>query len=144
MNVGEETRIYHGRWLNRKSLDWYGEIGLATLPRDRWGALGLFPDQSEGAVWSATIRLPQNGCRITLNAQGANNMKVEIADERFNLIPAYSGTARGVPETQEGLECPVIWAKASLSALGGQTVRLRVHIKGNSSIPRLYAIYLTS
>ena len=37
LNVGDETRIYHGRWANtEQTKDYYADIGLATLPRDRW------------------------------------------------------------------------------------------------------------
>ena len=49
LNVGDETRIYHGRWRNSGQraediADYYrAEVALATLPRDRWGALGLNP-----------------------------------------------------------------------------------------------------
>ena len=47
--------------------DRYSEIAVATLPRDRWGALGLFPDKSEGSVWSApgTSEWPRRCVRST-------------------------------------------------------------------------------
>jgi len=63
LNVGDETRIYYGRWRNvnlrAQDVPWedhYCEIALCTLPRDRWGALGLVPDATEGTVLS-----PQSG-----------------------------------------------------------------------------------
>ncbi len=64
LNVGDETRIYHGRWRNvgQKAADiaayYRGEVALATLPRDRWGAIGLNPGTSEGTVCSAPSRCP--------------------------------------------------------------------------------------
>ena len=49
----------------RIEIDWstgeqnyYGEVALATLPRDRWGALGLYPGAEEGTVWSTPVTLP--------------------------------------------------------------------------------------
>jgi hypothetical protein len=151
LNVGEQTLIYHGRWGNSERVtDYYSEVALATLPRDRWGALGLFPDQVEGSVWSCPIKLPEGdgasplgGCQVSLNADRACDMRVEITDERFSLLPAYSGTNTGGVQVEGGLDCPVTWPQGSLEALAGATVRFRIHVKRNdSSDPRLYAIYL--
>lgn len=147
LNLGEETRLYHGRWLNLpERSDWYGEIALATLPRDRWGALGLFPDKTEGSAWSAAFRLPSSGCEIVLNADAAQNMRVEVADERFTLLPEYSGANNGVANAKGKLESAVTWRnKDGLAGLGGRNVRLRLHLKKQGiSDPRLYAIYLRS
>jgi hypothetical protein len=144
LNVGGETRIYHGRWRNSPYGDeYYGEVALATLPRDRWGALGLFPDQAEGSVWSCPVTLPANGCQVILNADRACDMRVEIADERFNLLPAYSGEQSGVTQVEGGLDCPVAWPAGGLERLGGEIVRFRVQVKRQrTSEPRLYAICL--
>lgn len=144
LNVGDETRIYHGRWPNTARIeDYYAEVALATLPRDRWGALGLFPEANEGSVWSAPVKLPQGGCRVVLNADAAQGMRVEIADARFALLPAFSGEQSGTVQVAGGLDCPVRWAQGDLSQLGGQTVRLRIHLQKQGEVqPRLYAVYL--
>jgi hypothetical protein len=168
LNVGDETRIYHGRWRNApyvnpsitidKSIEsqfyqdlYYAEVGLATLPRDRWGALGLFPDQVEGTVWTCPVTLPneralslsKGGVQVALNADRACDMRVEIADERFNLLPAYSGEKSGTTQVEGGLGCPVAWPAGSLEQLGRETVRFRVAVKRNGTAePRLFAIYL--
>ena len=159
LNVGDETRIYHGRWRNARYVnpsipvdkenesayyrsDYYAEVGLATLPRDRWGALGLFPDQTEGTVWSAPVTLPKGGCQVSLNADGASDMRVEISDERFSLLSGYSGDASGVADGS-GLGCAVAWPAGNPEGLGGQTVRFRVHLERTGDLePRLYAVYL--
>jgi len=151
LNVGDETRIYHGRWANTADVnDYHAEIALATLPRDRWGALGLFPDQAEGSVWSCPVTLPDTralsqskGAQMSLNADRACDMRVEIADERFAPLPAFSGDQSGASQVEGGLECPVAWPQGSLAPLNGQTVRFRVHVERQGSAePRLYAIYL--
>lgn len=162
LNIGDETRIYHGRWRNAPYVNptitidpahkddyyqnlYYAEIGLATLPRDRWGALGLFPNKDEGAVWTAPIVLPEGGCAITLNADAASAMRVELADERFVLLPDYSGAASGTTTATDGFDCPVEWPHGDLSALGGRRVRLRIHLRRvGDATPRLYAAYLTA
>jgi hypothetical protein len=163
LNVGDETRIYHGRWRNATDgIDYYGEVALATLPRDRWGALGLFPDSSpgaagqdrhhrrtgdsgEGTVWSAPITLPGNAPAIAVNADGMQGAKVEISDPRFGLLPGYSGENSGTVQAEGGLDCPVVWPAQSLSELAGQRVRLRIHLKRRGDTePRLYAVYVRS
>ena len=98
--------------------DYWGEVALATLPRDRWGALGLYPNQSEGEVWSTVVRFPQAGCRMALNADAAGSMRVEIADERFQPLPGFSGSDGGTTGVAGGLECPVKWPAGDLSHLG--------------------------
>jgi hypothetical protein len=70
-------------------------------------------------------------------------MRVEIADERFNLLPAYSGEQSGVTQVEGGLDCPVAWPAGGLERLGGEIVRFRVQVKRQrTSEPRLYAICL--
>lgn len=159
LNAGEETRIYHGRWRNAKFVsssiplekgneaayyreEYHAEVALATLPRDRWGALGLFPDATEGTVWSAPVTLPQGGCQLSLNADGAKGMRVEISDERFDLLSGYSADEAGFATGGGGLDCPVTWPQGSLEALGGQTVRFRIHLRKGDASPKLYALYL--
>jgi len=146
LNVGDETRIYHGRWRNaRYGDDYYGETALATLPRDRWGALGLYPDQDDGEIWSAPIVLPQDGCNIVLNADGTAGLMVELADEAFAPLPAFSGENKGAIAGTDGLDLAVSWPQGSLAQLGGQRVRLKLTMQrqGETS-PKLYAIYLRS
>lgn len=144
LNVGDETRIYHGRWRNaRYSEDYYAEIALATLPRDRWGAVGIFPGEGKGSVWSTPIKLPQGDWELSLNGDGARGMRVEIGDERFNLLPQFSGEHAGTTAAASGLDCPVHWAQANLASLAGRTVRLKCHLdRAGDADPRLYALYL--
>ena len=150
LNVGDETRIYFGRWRNSEwplegdGSNYYGDIALATLPRDRWGALGLAGGNNSGSVWSAPITLPQEACEVTLNADAASAMRVEVADERFALLPEFSGDRSGVCTQPSGLKCPVQWPGAKFGQLAGRTIRLRVHLtKTTPEQPRLYAIYVT-
>ena len=144
LNVGDETRIYHGRWANTTDIsDYHAEIALATLPRDRWGALGLFPDAEAGSVWTAPVTLPTGDCGLWVNADGAQGLRLEIADERFGLHPGWSGDQAGMPLTANGLDCPVAWPGRTLSALSGRTVRFRVSMRVEEDRrPRLYALYL--
>lgn len=144
LNVGDTTYLYHGRWRNAGDSEGrYAEIALATLPRDRWGALGVTPGHEEGTVWTAPVTLPEAGCRVLLNAGGVGGMKVEVAEDRFAMIPGFSGEDAGTAGEADGLDCEVRWAKGDLATLGGRTVRFRVHLRDTGAAPaRLYAIYL--
>lgn len=142
LNVGDETRIYHGRWRNAPTFEhYYGEVALATLPRDRWGAVGLPPEVQEGAAWTAAVTLPEGGCEVCLNGDGLRNIRVEIADERFRLIDAFSGERCG-RTAHDGLCEAVAFPEGSLERLGGATVRLRLTLLQGAPAPRLYAVYL--
>jgi hypothetical protein len=143
LNVGDETRIYHGRWVNSEhTKDNYNEIALATLPRDRWGALGLYPHAREGSVWSAPLTLGQAGCKLSLNLEGAAGVKVEVADAAFHLLPGYSGDNAGIAGA-DGLDSAVTWPNSNLDSLIGIPVRLLIHLrKGEHAEPRLYAAYV--
>lgn len=143
LNVGDETWIYHGRWANTEEIkDYYSDIGLAKLPRDRWGALGLAPQADSGSVWSAPITLSAAKCELLLNAEAAGNLKVEVADEHFKLNPEMSGDNSGVCDVASGIRCPVKWPRGKLESLAGQTIRLRIVFNRALEDPKLYALYL--
>lgn len=146
VNVGDETRLYHGRWRNAEwGDDYWAEAALATIPRDRWGALGLCPDKTTGSLWTAPITLPTEarGISLTLNAEAANGMRVAVADERFSPIAEFAGEQAGSVSAEGGLDCVVEWPKANLTDLAGKTVRLRVVVqKTNEVTPKLYAMNL--
>ena len=94
-------------------------------------------------MWSAPITFGPNGGTVSLNADGVQGMHVEIANEAFAMLPDYSGANAGTATTGDGLDCPVQWPGASLAALAGQTVRLRVQLKKTEQVePRLFAVYV--
>jgi len=142
LNVGDETRIYHGRWRNTGfyHLDkYYSEIALATLPRDRWGAFGIYPDFAEGTVWTMPARV--GGADFTLNAEGASGIRVELADEKFNLLPEFSGRNAGQPAADEGLDVAMKWPEKSPRSLGDRAVRMKFTLRPEGGRePRLFAI----
>ena len=143
LNVADETLIYHGRW--RNDLSGYGEVALATLPRDRWGALGLFPHEPEGWVWSAPLVLPGDGGALSLNADQPDLISVELCDEHFKPISGFSGDHAAATVPGQGLESKVRWETGHLSRLGGETVRFRFLLRREDDRePRFYAAYLRS
>ena len=142
LNVGGETRIYHGRWRNtgfEHMEDYYGSVALATLPRDRWGALALFPNRNDGYCWSAPLDLRPEG--VTLNADGAGGITVELADERFNLLPKFSGDNAARVVGESGLDLPLSWPAGAPAFPAGGKVRLKVSLRRMGGMePKLYAM----
>lgn len=157
LNVGDRTLIYHGRWtsggliggpcektgsyeLHTEHFDeYYSEIALAEIERDRWGSLGLFPDANEGHVWTAPLRLPEDmsNFQLSLNATGAAGLKVSIAQENLQPIDSFSG---GQCLGGDGLDSIVSWP-GDLAELAGQSVRFRVDFTREGDLePRLFAM----
>ncbi len=155
LNVGDESLIYHGRRGNlyyghpfdegQATEDYYSEIALSTLPRDRWGALGLFPDRTEGSVWSAPVMLPAGQPEVLLNAEHADQMRVEIADRNFRLAPGLLGRAKWPGGRCGRSRLSGIRPEKNLRALAGEQVRLRFQMKRKErSGPRLYAVSIVT
>ncbi|MCC6421890.1 MAG: hypothetical protein IT447_00245 [Phycisphaerales bacterium] len=158
LNVGDQTLIYHGRWTEGRMADkcsestgwgfhpeflddYFSEIALASIDRDRWGAMALYPDQSEGYVWSMPIRLPDNprDFKVTLNATGVAGLSVDLAGEDFQPIAQFQG---GRCSGGDSLDAEVRW-DGPISMIAGHTIRLRIRFsRTNSTDPRLYAINL--
>jgi len=143
INVGDETRIYHGRWRNAEKIENYSAcVALATLPRDRWGSLGLFHYVDTGFVYTAPVSLAA-GCKLALNVDAASAITVEVTDEQCHPIAGLSGEDAGKVAGEGGLDCAVNWPGGSLDALSGQVVRFKVSLqRTDGNEPRLYAMML--
>jgi hypothetical protein len=156
LNVGDETRIYHGRWRNagQKAEDvtahYRAEVALATLPRDRWGGIALEPAARTGAICSAALPLPRAPFAIRLNADGCRGMKVELLDERFQPLAGFSGDDAGRVAADGGLDCPVAWPRGDLARRAGRPARIHLSLDrgadgaGDAAAPRLYAVTLVA
>ncbi|MFH1567023.1 MAG: hypothetical protein ABIL09_03420 [Gemmatimonadota bacterium] len=146
LNVGGQTRIYHGRWRNvgQQAADiaahYRAEVALATLPRDRWGALGLDPGAEAGATCSAPVALSPRGAAVCVNAEGASALRVDLLDAAMRPIPGFED---GRPEGGDGLEVAVRWDGHTAADLGGHTVRVQVRLRRlGEALPRVYAAYV--
>jgi hypothetical protein len=142
LNVGDETRIYHGRWRNVGSSEllkhYSAEVALATLPRDRWGAFALNPKEQEGAVCSALLTIPADGGALTLNAEGAGGLTVSILDD---WLAPLAGFEQGRVAEAGGLDCVVRWDGRSLRECAGRQVRFHVRMQASEGVaPRLFAM----
>ncbi|MCX7417097.1 MAG: hypothetical protein NTY25_11500 [Planctomycetia bacterium] len=150
LNVGDQTRIYHGRWRNVGQVTadvvshYRAEVALATLRRDRWGWLALNPGAQEGSICSMPIDVPGHPFDILLNADGCRGMRVELLDERLQPIEGFSGADAGRVDADGGLDCLVQWATEIPSTMRGRPVRVLVTMQkpSDAQSPQLYAIAL--
>jgi hypothetical protein len=153
LDVGEETWIYHSRWRNvglslpkegtgaELAPDYWGGIALARLPRDRWGALGLFGDKETGSAWTAPVTLP-SASRLEINASGLDGLRVEVADPGFRVLPGF-GQGRAAGSKTDTLDGRVEWGAHRLAELAGKTVRFHILFTRSAGInPRLFALTL--
>ncbi len=149
LNVGAETWIYHGRWLNVEfqslvepnclAKDYWAGVGLAKIPRDRWGALALWHDEARGSAWTMPFRIPANS-ELWANASGASGLRFELADKLFQPLPEFEN-GRAATSKADVLDARVSWEARGLRDLVGQTVRVRIHFRrAPDTEPRLFAL----
>ena len=138
-NVGDKTYIYYGSgdlrtWSGYKApIPPRGSVGLATLPRDRFGDMQVF-DTAEGPSEFVTKELESKGKtkRIWVNADGLSAdavLKVELLTHDEKPLPGYSGAEAAVV-TQSGFQTPVTWqGKADITGLP-EKYRIRTTFDG--------------
>jgi len=149
LNVEDETWIYHGRWRNVEfqylgepvniAKNYWAGVGLAKLPRDRWGALALSHDQATGAVWTTPVTLT-NHAQLLVNADDLAGLRFELTDERFQPLVGFE-EGRASAAAENSLEAKVAWGDRELSELSGRSVRLRIHFdRAGEKNPRVFAL----
>ncbi|MCG8598591.1 MAG: hypothetical protein MI807_00415 [Verrucomicrobiales bacterium] len=156
-NIGEKTFVYYGAWdpRNWEQSPPRGGIGIAQLPRDRFG--DLIPDettkgpgdyQMEETVCSfmtKSFETAGNGETLFLNASGLSNdarIRIEVLDHRMNPVPGFSGKSAAVI-TKPGFQTPVIFGEQSALNALPERVRLRVTFRGAERTgARFHALYL--
>lgn len=146
LNVGDQTLIYHGRWRNvgmdvdALAADYHANIALATLPRNRWGSLRLYPDTQRGAVWTEPLTITKDSA-LSLNADGVSGIVIEIGDADYTLLPEWSGDNAGTISGTDGLACPIDWGERDIRELTGTSVRLRLTMTATDCVsPAVYAL----
>jgi hypothetical protein len=146
LNVDDRTFIYYsGLDGGGSTALGRGDIGLATLPRDRFGHLSL-KDTRDAGNFESCLLDPGAAARLYANVDGLDSgatVRVGLLDERFRPVPGY-GLADSVPLTVSGLRREVAWKAGPLiKGLGGKKVRLTGELSGSGGkSPRLFALYL--
>jgi hypothetical protein len=155
-NIGDQTFIYYGAWDPRVKNAPRGGVGIASLPRDRFGDLVVetvgkgpgdyqLPDIfSECVTAPVTLRADRQH-RFYINASGLGQeakLRIELLDEQERPLPSFSGD-RAAVVAQSGFQEPIVWSgKADVQNLP-ERICLRVVFEGNRNTDiRLSAIYV--
>jgi hypothetical protein len=155
-NIGDQTFIYYGAWDPRTSSAPRGGVGIATLPRDRFGDLvveeaGKGPGDYQLPVITSefvTAAVPTTAAkahRFYVNADGLGPdavLKIELLDDRERPLPGYSGSDAAVIR-ESGYQTPITWSgKAEARDLPAR-IHARVVFEGphNTHI-RFSALYI--
>jgi hypothetical protein len=144
-NIGDQTFIYYGAWDPRhpENAPPRGGVGIATLPRDRFGDLvveeaGKGPGDYQLPVITSefiTTAVPMKagvGHRFYINADGLGAdaaLKIELLSADEKPLPGYSGPAASIIR-QSGFQTPILWAGAEAVRDLPERIRLRVTFEG--------------
>jgi len=155
-NIGEQSLIYYGAWDPRQRAAPRGGVGIAFVPRDRFGALvveeiGKGPgDYQLPAITSefVTAALPVKAGaahRLYLNADGLGEeaaLKIELLGADEKPLPGFSGKDAAIVR-QNGFQTPVRWSSREEARDLPERIRIRVTFEGqrNTGI-RFSALYL--
>jgi len=134
VNVGEKTYIYFGNWDPSQANEGIGAVGLATMPRDRFGYLSV-REAEDGLLTTTPIRNPRTKPALYVNADGlSRDARIEI-----ELIGKNGGAIRKLPPvTESGLR-----VKAGTVDAAHPELRLRMRFAGPGvERVRFYAAYI--
>ncbi len=153
-NVGDETRIYYGAWDPRGTGGPpvpRGGVGIAVLPRDRFGALVVdesgkgpgdyqAPEIASEFVTESIPLEPGTEPKVFVNASGLGpqaTLVVEMLDHAERRLPGRIARIGG-----SGFQIPVEWADSNQS-VAPERIKFRVAFEGakNTAI-RFHALYL--
>ncbi|MCX6899191.1 MAG: hypothetical protein NT105_10860 [Verrucomicrobia bacterium] len=157
-NIGNETFIYYGAWDPRQhgKKPERGGVGIATLPRDRFGDLvveeaGKGPGAYQLPVIQSefvTAAVPTKAGvahRFYLNADGLSaqaNLKIELLDNHERPLPGFSGKAAAIVR-QSGFHTPISWNRQEAIAGLPDRIRLKVTFEGEQKTKiRFSALYV--
>jgi hypothetical protein len=157
-NVGDQTFIYYGAWDPRhwKGSPPRGGVGIATLPRDRFGDLVVeeagkgpgdyqLPEINSELITAAVSTKPNRPHRFYLNADGLGPeaaLRIELLDAHEKPLQSYSGEDAAIVRAS-GFQTPIVWAGQREVRDLPERVRMRVTFDGkrNTDI-RFSAIYV--
>lgn len=142
-NIGDRTFIYYGSWDISQVRRRPPQIGLATLPRDRFAHLST---RDPVASQFTSMPVPNTGARVLhLNVDGLSGsagLRVELIDRLGEPVVGYSGRDAAIVR-QSGLRVPVTWPNRSRIECANAAYRLRITWEGTDAAGiRFYAAYL--
>lgn len=163
-NIGERTHIYYGAWDPRvhqqeTNVPPRGGVGLATLPRDRFGALMIEPSAFGSGPYqvpeadavcefiTAPIAIPGGFGRFNLNVDGLGAdaaLRVELLGADLHPLAGFSGPDAAIVR-ESGFQVPVAWQGRTGITNLPERVRVRVGYEGTKRRAiRFSALYVRS
>lgn len=149
-NIGDETFLYYGAWDPRhwKEAQPRGGVGIATLPRDRFGDLvvetigkgpGNYQLPEITSEFITTAMPVKSAQRFFLNADGLGPdaaLKIELLSANETPLPGFICTLR-----QSGFQTPVVWQEDTGNL--PERIRIRVTFEGSRNADiRFSALYM--
>jgi hypothetical protein len=144
-NVGPHTFVYYGAWDPRhwQKEPLRGGVGIAVLPRDRFGALVVeeagkgpgdyqLPEIVSEFVTAAVPVKGGDARRFYVNAEGLGpgaSLKVELLSHIEQPLPGYSGKDAAIV-SESGFQTPVTWPGGTEARGLPDRIRLRVTYQG--------------
>jgi hypothetical protein len=145
VNHGDKTYIWYGGASDETgkstAIENNAEVGLATMPRDRFGYLR--PTSGDAVLISQALPASDGMVEVAINAEDVGEdgrLRIELLDERFQPISGFSG-ANSALVTKSSLRRPVEWTNGTSAAIKS-AYRIRVFFEGKlAKNIRLYGIY---
>jgi hypothetical protein len=149
---------YYGAWdpRNRENVPERGGVGIATLPRDRFGDLVVetvgkgpgdyqLPEITSEFITAAVPVKPDTTHRFSLNADGLGPeaaLKIELLDDKEKPLPGYSGKDAALIR-HSGFQTPIVWSGRNEIRDLPERIRIRATFEGkrNTDI-RFSALYV--
>ncbi len=161
-NVGDKTYIYYGAWDPRvwEKAPPRGGVGIAMLPRDRFGDLRVQPE----AFGTGSYHIPENEAvcefitttvevasgttpKFYVNADGLGSnaaLRIELLGSDLKPLPGASGKDAAIIR-KNGFQTPIVWAAGKEMNSFPDKVRLRVVFEGaKRENIRLSALYINN
>ncbi|MFN0166116.1 MAG: hypothetical protein ACKV22_06765 [Bryobacteraceae bacterium] len=140
-NAGDRTYIYYGTWDLASEKEAGGAVGVAMLPRDRFGSISTRV-AGYGQFTTIPIAAAHDLRRLRLNVDGLGARavpRVEAIDASGKPLPGYSGADAALVR-ESGLAVKVNWPRGGAVA---RDYRLRVRFEGEDVRNiRFFAAYL--
>jgi hypothetical protein len=142
-NIDDQTYIWYGAWDPRPHNPYVprGGLGLATLPRDRFGSMAVADPIEQGILTSSLIYLTGKA-RLTINAAGLSDksyIKIQLLDEKEKPIPGYENGRLSL----SGYSQPVTWSDQNIIKDINHPFKIKLIFEGkNREQIDFYTLYM--
>ena len=130
VNAGEETFIYYTAFTpTGDRMEGRSNLGMARMPRERFGSLVTVPDAPFGQVVTAVLRgRPETSLAANVEIEPGGQLQAALTDaDGLRELPGF-GIDDSVAMRASGLAQPIVWT--GRQRLPDHEFRLRVRLTG--------------